>query len=531
MVALLSQLHADAPAKRRRAVLAAWGALVSYTVFTQSFVLHSAYRWVEGAYLPLGLALACRSLPPPAKREEDGAASGSLSQPCEAALLLVWLVVTLWAGRGGVRFWMFFAPVALIFSAKGIRFLIAGIFGERHVEATMRGLVGVSLLALLSGMSVLMVVAFSLCCILAFARNRAPEETPANGTSERTGIRRAFGSLVPVARIGGAVAFAVSFTLLWMTWSRTVQAENYQQALIWNRLRRPMLDDLRGLLPPGATTMAAWDESSALALYLRQKTIIDSEHFIPYWIFRSCRDVYGAKNPATALRYLRAHQADYLLLCDSDLRGYNLSQWIGSLKPGSPIQRLSPLTEIQVEKRNDGALVISGWADPDLDADVAARLLGSEEAPLHAQMALKLSPSRKTEPGGAERRSQLLPEGAYVRLVTPGKEIRGKVARGSAGGAFSPMLSRPLLRGTLIGAPPDGKSRLKWELYYVQPEEMSSLAVRLLLLRERLPGFELVARRSGYALWKIRYPKGLVGDSTSLAMDFNDSEKRLWLSW
>ncbi len=68
-----------------------------------------------------------------------------------------------------------------------------------------------------------------------------------------------------------------------------------------------------------AVVAASWEYGSLLNVFGGVKTIIDQDHYIPYWIHLYCRHVFAAQSEHEALEFLNTHHATHLILIEKDM--------------------------------------------------------------------------------------------------------------------------------------------------------------------------------------------------------------------
>ena len=68
-----------------------------------------------------------------------------------------------------------------------------------------------------------------------------------------------------------------------------------------------------------AVVAASWEYGSLLNVLGGVKTVIDQDHFIPYWIHLYCRHVFAARSSPEALEFLNTHSVTHLMLIEDDL--------------------------------------------------------------------------------------------------------------------------------------------------------------------------------------------------------------------
>lgn len=205
--------------------------------------------------------------------------------------IIVWFLI--WSGlsRGAERYSFFAALPLTFFTAVLVRLIV-----EKSVENitiyTRRG-------------------------------NRSPTPGSANGTSHlRDGTVSIAISLflkisIPVIILAGLLFWAP----MGKHASRIVEAAVHtrkpfpghgakKEALEWMKTE---------LAKKHAIVAASWEYGSLLNVLGGVKTIIDQDHFIPYWIHLYCRHVFAGQSSIETLEFLRAHDVTHLMLMEDDL--------------------------------------------------------------------------------------------------------------------------------------------------------------------------------------------------------------------
>ncbi len=67
-------------------------------------------------------------------------------------------------------------------------------------------------------------------------------------------------------------------------------------------------------LPRTAVVAANWSNGSQLNVLARVKTIVDQDHYIPYWIHLYNQHIYAAASEYETLEFLKSHNATHLML-------------------------------------------------------------------------------------------------------------------------------------------------------------------------------------------------------------------------
>lgn len=81
------------------------------------------------------------------------------------------------------------------------------------------------------------------------------------------------------------------------------------------------LDWMKATLSKQENTVvaASWDYGSLLNVLGGVKTIVDQDHYLPYWIHLYCRHVFAAQSENEALAFLKTHNGTHLMLIEKDM--------------------------------------------------------------------------------------------------------------------------------------------------------------------------------------------------------------------
>ena len=194
-------------------------------------------------------------------------------------LPLCWFSVTLMTARGAQRYHFFLAPPSLIF--MGIA-LFEGFRGARRLPIFPLKASALTLLALVS-------ILLILSCLRTDSRL----------------IRS----------------------------SRPLLSPPWRDAMEW----------MRDNLPEDAVVAAWWHYGSMINVLAHKSTVVDEDHFIPYWIHLISRHLFCAKSEREALELLKAHNVTHVAISLSELLSLPMISWLGSDEEGDRQTILSPL--------------------------------------------------------------------------------------------------------------------------------------------------------------------------------------------
>ena len=77
-------------------------------------------------------------------------------------------------------------------------------------------------------------------------------------------------------------------------------------------------------LPKESVIAANWDYGTQLNVLGGVNTVVDSDHFLPHWIYLYYRHVFCAQDGREALEFLKTHKATHLMLTERDVLSRSL---------------------------------------------------------------------------------------------------------------------------------------------------------------------------------------------------------------
>jgi len=87
---------------------------------------------------------------------------------------------------------------------------------------------------------------------------------------------------------------------------------------------------MKGNLPANAVVAADWNYGSHLNVLAGVSTVVDEDHYLPYWIHLSGRHFLGAQSDGEALDFLGTRNATHVLLAREDLAAATHISLVGS---------------------------------------------------------------------------------------------------------------------------------------------------------------------------------------------------------
>ncbi len=439
-------------------------------------------------------------------------------------LVLVWLLIGLFSARGAERYGFFLDPLLSVLNSfliiKAFRFFIKG----QTNSATELCAIGVLMISeLYAGFRLSLGLNLTWWSVLGLF-------VP--------GLL--FGSILVSHlarhRISHRQRFAylgIIFTLILFTSSDTfhsgfvrTNAELVSQVIIppFPKLQDSFAE-IANHTDEKSTLAAWWDYGSMLNWFAKRATVVDEDHFIPYWIFMIARHVFSGLSEEEALAFLRAHQATHLMITTNDLLRLSAITYTGADATGdrfASIHFLTPLNSQYIET----SVERTDFIPHDFLAMDVLELEGEKYPPEQWQIQ-----SVSIDYNVAYNSWKAVVHGKAGRkhFSKPPMEFRF--------GNTQVSKEKDGVPGSVVLFPnQDGKNL---QAFYVSEKAEHLLAVRLYLFMEDIPGFSLVydtnstARcdRDGLRLWKINYPEGMQPEEKYLARDFPPTEKKLKASW
>jgi asparagine N-glycosylation enzyme membrane subunit Stt3 len=295
------------------------------------------------------------------------------------------------------------------------------------------------------------------------------------------------------------------------------------------RALRPLFDSpdwrdafawMRDNLPHDAVIAADWSYGSHINVLTGRATVVDEDHFLPYWIHLNARHVLCAGTDREAIEFLHTRGATHLLLSARDISHAGSISAIASDGSGDRAFDVAPMW-VQKEggvlrampargSRPRAPLVLHGRT---YDAGqweimgVTVPVPGPRGDPPVATVSLRAGRNLVTMP--------------LRRVHVDGREHAPSVAPGD-----------PTFPGVLVLGP--SKDRRTWQGVYVSEEGYGRLLVRLFLLGHGSPHFRPVypsvdGEHASVQVWEIRYPPDVRWRTEYLTRDFADP--RLRTAW
>ncbi len=272
-----------------------------------------------------------------------------------------------------------------------------------------------------------------------------------------------------------------------------------------------------------AVIAAWWDYGSKVNWFTKRATVVDEDHYIPYWIFLTARHVFSGISSTEALAFLKTHNVTHLLITTNELLKLDTVTYTGSDETydrGANVQFLMPVHRKQVSPSvQQTDFIPHSYQNMDM-----LSLNGKEYPP--GKWLLR----------GVSIRSDGDSWEAKVHGVTKDGEFSLPPAEFRVGTSHISHEERGV-PGSVVVYRNDAER--KSQAFYLSAGAARLLTVQLYLFLEEIPGFSLVydtnsearCEPDGFRLWKIDYPEAIQPDPKYRERDFPSSEKRLKDSW
>lgn len=266
-----------------------------------------------------------------------------------------------------------------------------------------------------------------------------------------------------------------------------------------------------------------WDYGSKVHWFAKRATVVDEDHYIPYWIFLTARHVFSGTSATEALTFLKTHNVTHLLITTNDLLKLDAVTYTGSdetFDRGAAVHFLMPVRSREVKP----SVQQTGFIP-------------------HSSRTMDMLSLN----GKNYRPGEWLLRG--VSIKSDGDTWAAMVHGNTKDGEFSLPPSELQVATSYIkhekkGVPGSvvvyrNEATGKFQAFYLSAGAARLLTVRLYLFLEEIPGFSLIhdtnsdvrCEHEGYRLWEIDYPDTIQPDPKYREHDFSSTEKRLKDSW
>ena len=272
-----------------------------------------------------------------------------------------------------------------------------------------------------------------------------------------------------------------------------------------------------------AVIAAWWDYGSRIHWFANRGTVIDSDHYIPYWIFMMARHVFSAISSTEALTFLKTHNVTHMLITTSDLHKLNRITYIGSdetFDRGASVHFLMP-----VRSREGKHSVQQTNFIPHSSRTMDTFSLNGKNYPPGEWMVRDVSITFDGDAWDAKV-DGVTKDGEFSLPPTEFRVGTSHVIHNNKG-----------VPGTVVVF--DNEAGKNWQAFYLSEGAARLLSVRLYFFLEEVPGFSLIydtnvdvrCQPDGFRLWEIDYPEAIQSDPKYRELDFPSSKKRLKKSW
>jgi asparagine N-glycosylation enzyme membrane subunit Stt3 len=290
---------------------------------------------------------------------------------------------------------------------------------------------------------------------------------------------------------------------------------------------------MRDSLPPKSVVAAWWDHGNQINLLANQATIVDEDHFIPYWIHLMARHVFCAQDEEETLSFLRSHNASYLAIGLDDIARLGAISFLGS-DENLDRKVMEPVYLRAFEKPfplSKGGFVMRFYATKPVPGDF--ELFISEKSPLSVGRWVIREATLEFD---LEEKG-FKPISACVKIQTADGRLKVLFPKRVQLNDLTIEQDKGELPGRLIFFLPlfiKGRKETPLALFISEKAE-AFLGVRLFLLGEKVPSFQRIYPPSSkeyppwVGIWKIIYPPSITSRPEYLRMDFpNTLLRRSW---
>ncbi len=272
-----------------------------------------------------------------------------------------------------------------------------------------------------------------------------------------------------------------------------------------------------------AVIAAWWDYGSKIHWFANRATVVDSDHYIPYWIFMIARHVFSGPSSTEAFTFLKTHNVTHLMITTNELLRLDGITYIGSDETFDRVASVHFLMPVQSQQ-------------------VSPSVRQTDMIPHNPRTMDTLLLNGKNYPPG-----KWLLRG--VSIKSDGDTWAAKVYGVTKDGDFSlppkefqvgtshVMHEKEGIPGSIVIM--FNEAGKNWQAFYLSEGAARLLTVRLYLFLEEIPGFSLIydtnsearCEHNALRLWKIDYPEAIQPDPKYRERDFPSTEKKLKKSW
>ncbi len=476
-------------------VFAPFSAILIGTVFHE-FTIAPGLRASDGLYMATIVTIVLTALSAAIVRRKRG----TIHQPVDQRVifLVVYIFLALALARTARRFEFFATPPLLIVGCIGFSEIFRHFLGDRGLSRTL--FVCVALVEIWSleeltfyefaGLedrrwTIIGAVLLSVALFFWWGTH-----AKISGVSS-FGVRHMIASvIVGILGITAAVP-PVGFTATSYRLATSVRP-------LVNKEMRTAFSLVKTHTPKGSAIAASWEWGSAINYYANRPSLIDDAQVVEA-VHRLARHVIVAQSEKEALQYLRAYKTDYVLLCSRDIAFLPAHSFVGSDESADRRFVLPVYGELAQEVISDKGTkayrysVFRPYRTPEV------RELFPDEPPtpwILVGIYLIVRHVGTPEVTGAVVEYQYRDR---VIRVPPQEVYFRNLKTHTTNGEAAPCT-------LVIHAP--SNDPLDWRVLYLNPTARRSLAIRLFLLGERVPHFNLVFTSGSsfgniVQLWKV----------------------------
>ena len=410
--------------------------------------------------------------------------SGKLKALKEKTVDLFWLtyfLVTLLMSRGANRYDFFFVAPASVISAELLIWLISRNYvpNKAKIGAILFNSFALitSYLTISKGFARYLLLGFSLSCAvgaLIWLRD----------------TRRLVSPLMSAAFMWGSFTMAPMASLNISRSLQPLASVPLREAMEW----------MRKNLPKNAVVVARWDYGSQINVLARRSTVIDEDHYLPYWIYLTYRHVFCAQSEREALEFLKTRNATHLILTKEDLKSAQVASVLGSNENFDRAFRLIPL-ELKGSIDKKGLLSL-----------IPIFPTGQSKVKIR-RVDMIFRKGRFFKPKELEN----------VYLIEGNRRYPVKYTW--IDGKERVNLS-PEAKGAVILF----RSRTRfWRGFLTSDHGYNSLLIQLFLKKETAH-FKLIYDNNGIYIWRVEYPKGIAQKKEYMVRHFPEGKlKESWM--
>lgn len=272
-----------------------------------------------------------------------------------------------------------------------------------------------------------------------------------------------------------------------------------------------------------AVIAAWWDNGSKVHWFAKRTTIVDEDHYIPYWIFLTARHVFSGISSTEVLTFLKTHNVTHLLITTNELL------------------RLDTITFTGSDETFDRAAAVH-FLRPVRSREVTPSVQQTDFIPHSFRTMDMLSLNGKKYPPGKWmlRGVSIRFDGdtwnAKVHGITKDGEFALPPSEFRVGTSHSRHVQNSVPGSVVVFRNEAGENL---QAFYLSAGAARLLTVRLYLFLEEIPAFSLIYDTNsdvrcdleGYRIWKIDYPKTIKPNPKYRKHNFSSDEKRLKDSW